>query len=361
MSQYVDPQIINAEDATHHSRLDVIDQLDITGLTGASLFHHDSPYDACSPQFNRGTRTAPVRAFDRSVDPVTKALLETHQQRESSVGNEDDSREHFHELSELSAHQDGAELVNDYVQPTTAQGELMGTTAEPWQEFHNTSPYRRDVATRSASKEPQFDDMEAILLGGRRRTPTTDARRDASPHPTDELEGSNRLASKESGAGLGRSKSLLGRFRRLKVNPEQAARADDAAQPPAPHALTRSQTSQAPQAAAPLYSSKVPTTYALPMNTAGASAGQMGPSMSLHQPESAYTLSGNDAPRSSLPLPPPLPPKERGMDVAAAPVSRPSQSDRGAAYAQPASSEPPSRGMGLWRRLTLPRRRDVSQ
>lgn len=36
MSQYVDPQIINGPDSSSHSRLDVIDQLDISGLTGAS-------------------------------------------------------------------------------------------------------------------------------------------------------------------------------------------------------------------------------------------------------------------------------------------------------------------------------------
>lgn len=41
MSQYVDPQIISGDDATHHSRLDVIDQLDISGLTGASCVYYN--------------------------------------------------------------------------------------------------------------------------------------------------------------------------------------------------------------------------------------------------------------------------------------------------------------------------------
>ena len=37
LSQYVDPQIIQDEpDAADHSRLDVIDQLDISGLTGGT-------------------------------------------------------------------------------------------------------------------------------------------------------------------------------------------------------------------------------------------------------------------------------------------------------------------------------------
>lgn len=35
------------------------------------VFHHDSPYDACSPHSNRNQRRAPVHAFDHSIDPMT--------------------------------------------------------------------------------------------------------------------------------------------------------------------------------------------------------------------------------------------------------------------------------------------------
>ncbi|KAK0557285.1 hypothetical protein OC844_005609 [Tilletia horrida] len=45
------------------SRIDVIDRLDASGLHGLSLFHHDSPYDACSPHSNRHGARAPVKAF----------------------------------------------------------------------------------------------------------------------------------------------------------------------------------------------------------------------------------------------------------------------------------------------------------
>lgn len=41
-SQYVDPQIISDEpDSADNSRLDVIDQLDISGLTGGTRTYHN--------------------------------------------------------------------------------------------------------------------------------------------------------------------------------------------------------------------------------------------------------------------------------------------------------------------------------
>ncbi|PWY99600.1 hypothetical protein BCV70DRAFT_226930 [Testicularia cyperi] len=56
--------------AAKTSRMDIIDRLDLSGINGASMFHHDSPYDACAPHMNKGKR-APVRAFDPNIDPMT--------------------------------------------------------------------------------------------------------------------------------------------------------------------------------------------------------------------------------------------------------------------------------------------------
>lgn len=52
------------------SRMDIIDRLDLSGINGSSMFHHDSPYDACTPHMNKGKR-APVGAFDPNIDPMT--------------------------------------------------------------------------------------------------------------------------------------------------------------------------------------------------------------------------------------------------------------------------------------------------
>ncbi|KAF2160452.1 hypothetical protein M409DRAFT_29074 [Zasmidium cellare ATCC 36951] len=44
--------------------LDIIDKLDVTGIYGQGLFHHDGPFDACNPHRNvRKDRKAPMQAF----------------------------------------------------------------------------------------------------------------------------------------------------------------------------------------------------------------------------------------------------------------------------------------------------------
>ncbi|KAK3065227.1 hypothetical protein LTR53_018266, partial [Teratosphaeriaceae sp. CCFEE 6253] len=54
--------------------LDVIDQLDVTGIYGQGLFHHDGPFDACNPHRNAKTarRPAPMQAFP--ADSANMAL-----------------------------------------------------------------------------------------------------------------------------------------------------------------------------------------------------------------------------------------------------------------------------------------------
>lgn len=43
--------------------LDTIDKLDVTGFFGGGKFHHDGPFDACTPQRNKDAKAAPVDAF----------------------------------------------------------------------------------------------------------------------------------------------------------------------------------------------------------------------------------------------------------------------------------------------------------
>lgn len=55
------------------SPLDVIDKLDVTGIYGSGLFHHDGPFDACNPHRNKKThKLAPVHAFP--ADSANNAL-----------------------------------------------------------------------------------------------------------------------------------------------------------------------------------------------------------------------------------------------------------------------------------------------
>ncbi|GMF07737.1 unnamed protein product [Ambrosiozyma monospora] len=43
--------------------LDTIDKLDVTGFFSGGGFHHDGPFDACTPHRNKNSRAAPVMAF----------------------------------------------------------------------------------------------------------------------------------------------------------------------------------------------------------------------------------------------------------------------------------------------------------
>lgn len=43
--------------------VDTIDRLDVTGFFGGAKFHHDGPFDACTPQRNKDVKAAPVAAF----------------------------------------------------------------------------------------------------------------------------------------------------------------------------------------------------------------------------------------------------------------------------------------------------------
>ncbi|TKA77016.1 hypothetical protein B0A55_01956 [Friedmanniomyces simplex] len=54
--------------------LDIIDKLDVTGIYGQGLFHHDGPFDACNPHRNTkgGRRPAPMQAFP--ADSANMAL-----------------------------------------------------------------------------------------------------------------------------------------------------------------------------------------------------------------------------------------------------------------------------------------------
>ncbi|KAF2476942.1 Pal1-domain-containing protein [Lindgomyces ingoldianus] len=53
--------------------LDLIDKLDVSGIYGPSLFHHDGPFDACNPHRNRKKdHRAPMEAFP--VNSANNAL-----------------------------------------------------------------------------------------------------------------------------------------------------------------------------------------------------------------------------------------------------------------------------------------------
>lgn len=57
--------------------VDTIDKLDVTGLFGGA-FHHDGPFDACTPHRNKNKKAAPVLAFPKDGPNSTLAGKTSH-------------------------------------------------------------------------------------------------------------------------------------------------------------------------------------------------------------------------------------------------------------------------------------------
>lgn len=204
-----------------------------------SVFHHDSPYDACSPQFNRGnSRKAPINAFDRSEDPITNALLEHHRMREEGQTHETPA--------DLPNGQEDYESHDPYAVPQgmgydgptdadNPNSEYFGVASEPWQEFSNPvqsahNAGRSKIATGGTKAEKKFEDMETILRGGRRSEPLVPMNDSMSQPPALQVEPESTTYSNREGRrpslfasrSMSRSKSIVSRFRRNHADSEQS-------------------------------------------------------------------------------------------------------------------------------------------
>lgn len=224
------------------------------------MFHHDSPYDACSPHSNQqSNRRAPIRAFDPSVDPVTNQMLTSHQRGDRTVEPvRDEYRGHRSQGTarapfqhRTAADSEGSFGVEPQYDDANPNAEFFGVAAEPWQDFATPAHvHRRTFADESSSgrtsRSSTFADMETYLRGSSRPNPSGAAKEPTSSRATEvtfdeEPPPSAAVARKgtlRSGGGASRSKSLIGRLRRLRLDPDEA----DASEPVEDVARTRPQT-----------------------------------------------------------------------------------------------------------------------
>lgn len=301
-SQYVEPVVHGAEDeALPAKHIDVIDQLDISGVHGASLFHHDSPYDACSPHVNQtSNRKAPIRAFGSSADPVTNQMLQSHQRGGRTIEPGSDDRYRGHRASgaggagpfqnRAAADSQSSIGLEPQYDDANPNAEFFGVAAEPWQDFAtpsqaNARAYAEDQPSGRSSRSSTFADMETYLRGTPRgnSTPAAGAAQDATASRANEVTfddpapmATPTRKSTQRGAGASRSKSLLGRFRRLRVEPDEV---EAAADEPAAAPLRRHRTytpqaaAAAPAPAPPVAADPAPTTTYLASPRADADPG----------------------------------------------------------------------------------------
>ncbi|KAF2503321.1 Pal1-domain-containing protein [Lophium mytilinum] len=188
--------------------LDLIDKLDVSGIYGPSLFHHDGPFDACNPHRNRKKdHRAPMEAFP--VNSANNAI------GGSGPVNKNIDLEKFHGR--------GAEGFTDFSRSGNAETEqykkrpsLEGRTAsfnpkgsvEP---VHGEETYGLGTSTflegapasRTAIQQRQLDDAAAAQNGGigRKKSIAQRIRGISQPRRTgfgDGAPGAPRITSPES-------------------------------------------------------------------------------------------------------------------------------------------------------------------
>lgn len=264
--------------AAKTSRMDIIDRLDLSGINGSSMFHHDSPYDACTPHMNKGKR-APVGAFDPNVDPMTglprvapgakkgsraaaqDAVDEKASARPGTNPNGGRSPSATAPLvPSLSMHAEGSttELPLDedldadrdaetervwrsrqgyHTQPSNVpdsrydvsnpNADVWGVSAEPWQDFaqpkqrvrSTLSPYSHNPGDRSGTTSAASSvlDMEAIMTGKKKSSHNQHELAVGSASPFPEPDCNDRSATGADAPK--RSKSLIKRIRSMRENP----------------------------------------------------------------------------------------------------------------------------------------------
>ncbi|KAL8817260.1 MAG: hypothetical protein Q9191_008180, partial [Dirinaria sp. TL-2023a] len=183
-------------------KLDVIDQLDLTGIYGTGMVHHDGPFDACNPHRNRkGSQRAPMQAFAK--DSMNNRL--------DGAGpiNKNIDLERFHGL--------GDEGFTDFSTSAASNPLVESVSFEPYAGASAPTRHDRDVrpgVDRTSSfnptdrVEPVHGD-ESLGLGTSTFLEGAPAARAAIQRREVESDNTNGGNS----GGLGRKKSLVQKIR----------------------------------------------------------------------------------------------------------------------------------------------------
>ncbi|KAG9050393.1 hypothetical protein FS837_005738 [Tulasnella sp. UAMH 9824] len=225
---------------------DIIDQMDISGL-GGGMFHHDGPFDAVAPSRNRQGKPhrAPVYAFEpggtgpHNVPVVDKRLSPLAQATIAAMASSDGP---YASANLLPAGDAGDSFPRGHrITPTRKMTltEAWGKSEpEPFEEFSagtigNTgrgsarSSFDESGGYDGYSRRPNARRGESVDLPRRSKLPPPQpinlpgAR--AGGTSLDEPPSSPSYASdgytKDSKEGVGRKKSILQRFRKMRENP----------------------------------------------------------------------------------------------------------------------------------------------
>lgn len=186
--------------------LDVIDKLDVTGFFGPGSFHHDGPFDACTPHRNKNTNQAPVAAFP--IDGVNNSLSaaldprDKYATEDSIMGRTVD--EAYQDFS-ARAPVNGGRAHGGGLGATTMHGQNGSTVTSSIQpaSTSSTGSNSPQVTWNPAAKETPVHGDLTMGLG-------SSTFLDGAPASKEAIAKSSRETTQ---AGLGRKKSLVQRLK----------------------------------------------------------------------------------------------------------------------------------------------------
>lgn len=181
--------------------VDTIDRLDVTGFFGGAKFHHDGPFDACTPQRNKDVKAAPVAAFpadgpNNSIKGVQPNLTK------------DDQYDMMFGVNNIDA-KDNAEMAKLQQQ----QQQQQVPSPSPDQQFERATSVDTVSGALGRARISQFDVTNGKKLVGEESLglgSTTFV--DGAPVYG---QAAATAAEKENNSGLGRKKTLLGRMKTI--------------------------------------------------------------------------------------------------------------------------------------------------
>jgi hypothetical protein len=188
--------------------LDTIDKLDVTGFFGGG-FHHDGPFDACTPHRNKNVKAAPVMAFPADgPNNLIKGYgsKDKHLHMDAAFGTYDD------EQNEIIGRRSGA---ND-VPLIKTNHPNSSDPAALYMPKHNPSVINFDAKQKAI---PVHGELTAGL--------GTSTFVDGAPAPRGDEYLSPHGAN---GGGLGRKKSIVDRLRKNSASESNSRRASHDAQ-----------------------------------------------------------------------------------------------------------------------------------
>jgi hypothetical protein len=177
--------------------LDVIDKLDVSGIYGPSMIHHDGPYDAVQPHRNRKKdHRAPMSAF-----PLGSA--------NNALGGSGPLNDKL-DLDKI--HGRGAEGFSDFGAAQTKEAATFGPK-EPADIVHGDESHGLGTSTfldgapasRTAIQQRESENQRAMADGGLGRKKSIAQRIRGISQPRRDFEGRPRIASPQARYGTAQS------------------------------------------------------------------------------------------------------------------------------------------------------------